>query len=40
MHVRSYPRLGTGFSLSAYGACAPKDKFSGHELIFWAIIRP
>jgi len=40
MHVRSYPRLGTGFSLSAYMACALKDEFGGRESIFWAIVRP
>jgi len=40
MHVGSYPRLGTGFSLSAYVACVPKDEFGGRESIFWAIVRP
>jgi hypothetical protein len=38
MHVRSYPRLDTGFS--AYRACAPKDEFGGRESIFWAVLRP
>jgi hypothetical protein len=40
MYARSYPRLGTGFSLCAYGACTPGDEFGGRESIFWAVLRP
>ena len=40
LHAESYPRLGTGFPLSAHGACMPADEFGGRESIFWAIVRP
>jgi hypothetical protein len=34
LHAESYPRLGTGFSLSAHRAYTPADKFGGRKSIF------
>jgi hypothetical protein len=34
LHAKSYSRLGTRFSLSAYRACTPADEFGGREPIF------